>query len=115
MFKMEGRQIENLGIILCDDDYLLSINITYLKHHYFTDIITFNLAEEHSKRISGEIYISSERVKENARIFNSSYQKELHRVIFHGILHLCGYKDKSKNEKARMRAREDHYLKKYLP
>ena len=82
-----------------------------MNHNYFTDIITFDLSES-KKEITGEIYISVDRVKDNARIYNTSIKKEVHRVIFHGILHLCGYGDKTKAQKQAMTNRENHYLAK---
>ena len=90
---------------------MLEINRTYLKHDYLTDIITFDLSEGPST--TAEVYISVDRVKENARNNKVSFKNELHRVIFHGALHLCGYKDKKKKEIAVMRQKEDQYLSKY--
>ncbi len=83
-----------LQYIFCSDAYLLDINREYLQHDFFTDIITFDLSEK-GQPINAEIYISVERVRDNAANYNSSFRKEIHRVIFHGVLHLCGYKDKS--------------------
>ena len=88
------------------------MNNQYLGHNYFTDIITFNLAEK-GQPIAGEIYISVDRVSENARDLKVTFKEEMLRVIFHGILHLCGYGDKTKAETKEMRTREDYYLKKY--
>ena len=102
-----------MNYIFCNDKRLLDINQQYLKHDYYTDIITFNLSEEDNK-ITGEIYISVDRVKENAELLGLSTAAELHRVIFHGALHLCGYKDKTSGEKVKMRGKEDYYLFKYL-
>lgn len=110
----QKRTLSSLSVIFCKDDYLLNINRQFLKHDYYTDIITFNLAENVAI-IEGEIYISIERIRENATINLVSQNKELHRVIFHGVLHLCGYKDKSKKEKERMTAAENKYLDKYFP
>lgn len=112
LFKKEGKQIGNLNYIFCTDKALHKINKSYLDHDFYTDIITFNLSSSRSI-INGEIYISTERVKENAATFGTSFQKELHRVIFHGALHLCGYKDKTDGEKAKMKAKENYYLRKY--
>ncbi len=113
IFQEEGRQLSNLGIIFCDDLFLLEINRSHLNHDYFTDIVTFDLTEAGFKAINAEIYISCDRVKENAEIFGTSFDQELHRVIFHGILHLCGYKDRSKVQKAVIRNKENYYLEKY--
>ena len=112
IFKTEGRKLDSLNCIFCTDKALLAINRQYLKHDYYTDIITFDLSETGS--VQGEIYISVDRVKENARKLGVSFKSELHRVIFHGILHLCGYRDKNKLEKAQIRAKEDFYLSKFL-
>jgi rRNA maturation RNase YbeY len=114
LIKKEGRKLDNLNFIFCSDEYLLDINNTYLAHNYYTDIITFDLAENGSKAISGDIFISTDRVRDNAQAFNSKLSIELHRVIFHGVLHLCGYKDKTKVTKLKMTAREDYYLSKYF-
>jgi len=113
LFKQEKTNLEQLDYIFCTDDFLLQMNQQYLKHNYFTDIITFNLSEN-TKTIVGEIYISIDRVKENAIQFNTSYVQELHRVLFHGALHLCGYKDKSKKDQVLMRQKENFYLHQYF-
>ena len=113
LFKAEKKSLASLSYIFCSDDYLLKINQTYLRHDFFTDIITFDLSSSRS-RLDGEIYISVDRVKDNARTHSVSFQEELHRVIFHGALHLCGYKDKSKSEAAAMRAAENKLLKAYF-
>ena len=111
-FKAEKKKIASLQCIFCSDEYLLAINQQYLQHDYYTDIITFNLGTD--ENIEGEIYISVERVKDNARLMHTSFKEELHRVVFHGILHLCGYKDKLKKEKEEMRRREDRLLHLYF-
>ena len=98
----------DINYIFCDDSYLLDINIKYLKHNTLTDIISFDYTL--GKLISGDIFISIERVMENTFIFNNTFSDELHRVIIHGILHFCGYKDKSEDEKKNMRKKEDYYL-----
>jgi probable rRNA maturation factor len=108
IFEREHTKLATLTYIFCSDEYLLDINRAHLNHDYFTDIITFDLSEGHG--IVGEIYISVERVRENALTFNSSFQDELRRVIFHGALHLCGYGDKTSAEKLLMRSVEDKYL-----
>lgn len=105
------NELRNTGIIsliFCSDKYLLDININYLNHNYHTDIITFNYVE--GEVISGDLFISIDRVKENAVEFETSCAKELYRVIFHGLLHLVGYNDKTKEEKKIMREKEDLYL-----
>jgi rRNA maturation RNase YbeY len=113
LFKQEKMNLEQLDYIFCTDEFLLQMNQQYLKHNYFTDIITFNLSEN-TKAVVGEIYISIDRVKENAIQFNTSYVQELHRVLFHGALHLCGYKDKSKKDQVLMRQKENFYLHQYF-
>ena len=90
----------------------MEINRQFLKHDYYTDIITFDLSDTNA--IHAEVYISIERVKENATTLKASFKSELHRVIFHGALHLCGYKDKSDTEKKKMRQKEDVYLSCYF-
>lgn len=102
-----------LTYIFCDDNYLLQINKDFLNHKTLTDIITFDMSESDHELI-GEIYISVDRVAENAEKFEVSYNEELHRVIFHGALHLCGYGDKTEEEKKKMRHKENHCLKHYL-
>ena len=97
-----------ISYIFCGDDYLHEINLKYLKHSTLTDIISFDYTL--GRVISGDIFISVERVKENAKIFNVSFEDELHRVMAHGVLHFCGYNDKDDKEKAVMRAKEDYYL-----
>jgi len=104
--------MHSLTYIFCSDDYLLNINRQFLQHNYYTDIISFNLGQRNGP-VEGEIYISLDRVKDNARQLHQTYQQELHRVIFHGALHLCGYKDKSVKDIALMRKMEDHYLQRY--
>ncbi len=112
LFKKEKQPLESLTYIFCSDDELLEINRQFLKHDYYTDIITFNLAPT-SAPVEGEVYISIDRVKENAFQLGINIAEELHRVIFHGALHLCGYKDKSKADQAEMRKMEDLYIKLY--
>jgi probable rRNA maturation factor len=105
----EGYALEELNFILCSDDYLLKINQQYLDHDTYTDVITFDNSET-PKTIVGDIFISVERIQENAKSFKSTVFEELCRVMVHGTLHLLGYKDKSKTDKSLMTAREDHYL-----
>lgn len=109
----EKTKIKELSIIFCSDDYLLDINQTFLKHNYFTDIITFELSNSKEGK-SGEIYISIDRINSNAIDYQCSIQNELHRVIFHGVLHLCGFKDKAKKEKLLMTQKENQYLNLYF-
>ncbi len=91
-------QTADLSYIFCSDHFLLDMNKNFLEHDAFTDIITFDLSESR-KAMQGEIYISVDRVKENAKLYKTTYTDELHRVIFHGVLHLCGFKDKKEKEK----------------
>lgn len=102
-------RIGELNFILCSDAYLLEINKQYLDHDTYTDIVTFDSSEE-DDRIAGDIFISVERTAENALKFDVSQQDELHRVIIHGVLHLCGYLDKKKEDKELMTAKENEYL-----
>lgn len=111
--EIENVKIGKINFIFCSDEFLYSLNKQYLKHNYYTDIITFDYSE--NKTLSADIYISVERVKENARIFKTPYRKELLRVIAHGMLHLCGYKDQSKSQQLTMRMKEDFYLQKIRP
>lgn len=104
-----GVRTTRLTYIFCSDEALLEINRQFLDHDTFTDIITFDLSES-DKALEGEIYISVDRVAENAQKFGTDYAQELHRVIFHGVLHLCGFKDKTKKDAAEMRRQEDECL-----
>jgi rRNA maturation RNase YbeY len=113
IFIREGKTLESLNYIFCSDPELRSINRQYLKHDYFTDIVTFGLSEK-GKAVEGEIYISVDRVRDNAKFLEVSLTEELHRVIFHGALHLCGYRDKSKKEIQAMRQQEDKCLIRYF-
>lgn len=113
LFKKEKTPLESLTYIFCSDIYLLEINRQHLQHDYFTDIITFNMADKFQP-VMGEIYISIDRVKDNAHSFGVSFKQELHRVIFHGALHLCGYKDKTQQQETLMRSMENKYLKRYF-
>lgn len=105
----EGKKFGDIQYILCDDEHLLEINRTYLNHDTFTDIITFSTTNS-DDIISGEIYISVDRVTENSETHSVSYNDELSRVMVHGILHLIGYNDHSDSEKKLMRSKEDYYL-----
>jgi probable rRNA maturation factor len=113
IFRKEKMQVNSLSYIFCSDKYLLGINQQFLQHNDYTDIITFNLATGKAP-IEGEIYISLDRVRENAENLDEYCYMELHRVIFHGALHLCGYKDKTAEDIAIMRAKEDLYLRQYF-
>lgn len=106
--KQEGKKIGTISYLFCTDKYLLSINQEFLNHNFYTDIITFDYSDK--QQIEGEIFISVDRVKENALTFNQPFQKELHRTIIHGVLHLCGYKDKTKSAQKIMRTKEDEAL-----
>ncbi|MBS1554827.1 MAG: rRNA maturation RNase YbeY [Bacteroidetes bacterium] len=106
--KKEKKGIGDLTYVYCSDDYLLSLNQKFLNHNTLTDIITFDYSE--AKTLSGEIYISIERVAENAEKFKVTFEDELHRVMIHGVLHLAGYKDKRPAEKALMRKKEEASL-----
>lgn len=113
LFKENKKELGSLTYIFCTDLFLLEMNRKFLKHDYFTDIITFDLTPP-NKGIEGEVYISVDRVNDNARKLKLTIKEELHRVIFHGVLHLCGYKDKSKKDKKIMRTEENRCLSKYF-
>jgi probable rRNA maturation factor len=113
LFKKEGKAVEQINYIFCKDEYLLSLNKMHLKHDTYTDIITFELSPK-GEALVADIYISTERVRENAQTFQTPFQKELHRVIFHGALHLCGYKDKTKEQSQLMRTKEEENLSRYF-
>jgi rRNA maturation RNase YbeY len=104
--------MKRIDYIFCSDEFLLNINRSFLNHDTFTDIVTFDLSD-HPNEIIGEIYISIDRVKENATLHNCSFTTEILRVLFHGSLHLCGYKDKSKKDIIEMRGKEDFYISTY--
>src|SRR5690606_24793358 len=105
----EGFTEEEINYIFCDDEYLFKLNVEFLDHDTLTDIISFDYSI--GKIIQGDIFISVERVKENAEDFNVEFLNELHRVMVHGVLHYCGYKDKSETDESLMRSKEDFYLK----
>jgi len=108
--KAEGfKRVGELSFVFCSDAYLLEINKQYLNHDTFTDIVTFDSSEDEDV-IAGDIFISMERIRENASKFSVSEKDELNRVIIHGVLHLCGYYDKKKEDKALMTDKEDYYL-----
>ncbi|GAA0714161.1 rRNA maturation RNase YbeY [Aquimarina litoralis] len=105
----EKKSIGEISLILCLDDYLLDINQKYLNHDTYTDIISFD--NTMGNELSGDIFISVDRVKENAEIFDMNFEEELRRVMVHGLLHFCGYKDKTEDEKSVMRQKENEKLK----
>ena len=109
--RMEKKKLYSLNYIFCSDKFLHKINLEALNHDTLTDVITFNYGD--AENIEGEIYISLDRVKENAKIFNKEIYNELLRVIIHGALHLCGYNDISDEDEKLMRQKEDFYLEKY--
>jgi rRNA maturation RNase YbeY len=115
MVRKHVKKLQKIQLtyIFCSDEHLLGINQQFLKHNTYTDIITFDLGE-YEDEVVGEIYISVERVAENAEKFGTTYNEELHRVIFHGALHLCGYKDKAEADRKEMRRKEDLCLKQYF-
>jgi len=111
--KKEGFSIETLTYVFCSDKYLLKMNKDFLSHNYYTDIISFDLSETPGNLI-GEVYISVDRVKDNAKTLGTTLKEELHRVIFHGALHFCGYKDKKTADAKKMREMEDRWLNAYM-
>lgn len=111
IISSEGRSLDALDIIFCSDEYLLSLNRQFLQHDYYTDILTFDLSN--SDAVLSEIYISTERVLENSRLHGVTFLDELTRIIFHGVLHLCGFGDKTAKEKNTMTLKENEYLEKY--
>jgi probable rRNA maturation factor len=108
--KQEGGSISSLSFIFCSDDYLHQINVEYLNHDTLTDVITFQYSESESDPIEGDIFISIDRIQENANQFETTFDKELHRVMIHGTLHLLGYGDKSSEAKTLMTEKENFYL-----
>ncbi len=108
LIKNELKVLGDISVVFCSDDYLLEMNKQYLDHDYYTDIITFDYVE--NKVISGDLFISIDRIVENAEKFNTTLLKELYRVVFHGVLHLVGYKDKTDGEVKLMREKENYYL-----
>lgn len=104
----ERKVIEQVNYIFCNDEYLLEKNMKYLKHNTLTDIISFDYSK--GELLTGDIFISTERVIENADVLRQSITDELHRVMVHGLLHYCGYKDKTLKEKELIRNKEDYYL-----
>ena len=112
--QVTKRPLGSLNIIFCDDDHLLGINRDFLQHDYYTDIITFDLSHSSKSPLEAELYISVDRVKENAASLGQPFYRELHRVIFHGLLHLMGYKDKQKKDQTLMRQMEEKLLVEYF-
>jgi len=108
----ESKKKLRVTYVFCSDEYLLNMNKQFLNHDYYTDIITFPLTET-EKEIEAEIYISVDRVKDNATKFKTDFLEEFHRVVFHGVLHLMGYKDKSKADKETMRKKENEWLRRF--
>ena len=112
LFKDEKTSLNRIDYVFCSDEYLLKINQQFLHHETYTDIITFPLSED-NEPIYGEVYMSVDRIKENAKAFKIPYQNELLRVMIHGALHLCGHTDHTKIEKQNMRSKENYYLNKF--
>jgi rRNA maturation RNase YbeY len=111
VIQLENCKEGDINYIFCDDDYLYNLNVEFLNHDTYTDIISFDYSV--GKELHGDIFISTERVKENAENFNQTYEDELRRVMVHGILHYCGYKDKSEDQAKTMRDKENQYLNLY--
>ncbi len=109
IISSENKKEGDINYIFCDDDYILEINKQYLQHDYYTDIISFDYSV--GNELHGDIFVSIERVRENATDFNVAFENELKRVLAHGILHYCGYKDKTPNDKKTMRNKEDEKIK----
>jgi rRNA maturation RNase YbeY len=109
IFQLEQLKVSRLAYIFTTDEYVLSLNRDFLQHDYYTDVLTFDQSEENGS-ISGEVYISVPRVKENSKTEGVLFSKELLRVMFHAALHLCGYRDKTKSEITQMREKEEEYL-----
>lgn len=110
--RLYGHRSGALAFIFCTDPFLLKINQNFLKHQDFTDVLTFDMSSKDT--LEAEIYISIDRVRENAGDFGVSINEELHRVIFHGVLHLCGYKDKKASDRKKMRSQETKLIDNYL-
>ncbi len=108
IIEKNNKRVGEINYIFCDDPYLLEINQKYLNHDYFTDIITFDYSE--GKKIHGDIYISIDRVRENATLYNQTFDKELLRVLSHGVLHLCGFDDQNQEDKIQMTNQEDEAI-----
>lgn len=111
LFSKEKKKLEEIRYIFCSDEYLLQINQDFLQHDYYTDIITFDLSE--GEATIAEVYISVDRVKDNATTQQTTFRQEMLRVLFHGALHLCGYKDKKKDQVTEMRGKEEQYIRSF--
>ena len=109
VIECEGKRTGDISFIFCSDEYLLEVNSNYLKHFYYTDVITFDYVV--GDIVSGDVFISIDRIKENSLTYEVAFESELNRVFVHGILHLLGYKDKDKKNKEMMTFKEDYYLK----
>jgi rRNA maturation RNase YbeY len=112
LVTLEGKLLKDLSLVFTDDEYLLEVNKQFLNHDYFTDVITFDYSS--FPDVSGDVMISLDRVKDNALSLDQSFELEFYRVVFHGVLHLCGYKDKSEEEATLMRVKEDFYLNRFV-
>jgi probable rRNA maturation factor len=112
LIGLENYESGEITIVFCTDDYLLEINKTYLNHDFYTDIITFDYSG--NDFVSGDLFISVDRVKDNAESFSVSFDNELKRVIYHGVLHLCGYKDKTEKDEKEMREKENFYMNQFV-
>jgi len=108
LVKQELREIGDITFVFCDDNYLHKINLEFLDHDTYTDIITFDYSV--GNEVISEVYISIDRVAENAKKYSQTFENEIHRVMIHGVLHLCGYNDKLAEDKQIMRDKENHYL-----
>jgi probable rRNA maturation factor len=113
IFKKEGKKADKINFVFCGKKEVRRLNLQHLQHDYFTDILTFPYTQKPSP-VLADIFISPEEVLVNSKRYNTSFNREIHRVIFHGILHLCGYRDKSKKEKQVMRFMEEHYLQEFF-
>lgn len=111
LILLEEKKLGKIQYIFCDDEYLLTVNKQYLQHDFYTDIITFDYAK--GKKISGDIFVSLQRIYDNATVFSNDETEELKRVLAHGLLHLCGYKDKTEEEQRLMTEKENFYLHKF--
>jgi probable rRNA maturation factor len=112
LFIREKTVLDRVDYIFCTEEFLLDLNKQFLGHSFYTDILSFNLTDGNGP-LRGEIYISPKRIRDNAHLYQVSFKEELQRVIFHGALHFCGYKDKTKKESANMRVKEEYYLSLY--
>ena len=110
--KTEGLECGDVNLVFCSDEHLLGVNQTYLNHDYYTDIVTFDYCEDGV--VTGDLFISVDRVLDNAKTYKVSFLNELRRVCVHGVLHLCGYGDKTESEIQLIRSKEDFYLNNYV-